>query len=239
MLHSTGELFQIKRQLLKTQVYDYLKEKIINNEFDKNEIYSEQYFANILDVSRTPIREAILQLSHEKLIEILPNKGFSIREITEEELKEIYEIRKVIEVFCCIKLAKDNNSLEGKNVIKKLGDYIKNMENDLTLTNGSLALMDDDTDFHMEIVNYSNNRYMIDLILDLKTQIKSIGIGTFKIKGRKKSTIDEHYLILQALIKGDCEKASQAIENHLINAEDVLIKNHLLAKNKRECVNFE
>jgi DNA-binding GntR family transcriptional regulator len=228
MLH-VGKGIPIKRSFLKTQVYDYLKEQIINNRLDINEIYSEQYFSNILNISRTPIREAILQLSHEKLIEIQPNRGFLIRLITEEELKEIYEIRKVIEGYCCAQLARNHILPEAKNVLKNLGNYINHMQEDISCEKGSLSFMDDDSDFHMDIVKYSQNNHMINIMLDLRAQIKSIGVETFKIEGRKETTINEHNMIFLALTAGDSTKAREALENHLINGEYCL-KNSLLVK---------
>lgn len=223
MLHVTKDK-PIKRAFLKTQVYDFLKEQIINNRLDTNEIYSEQYFSNTLNISRTPIREAILQLSHEKLVEIQPNRGFRIRLVTEEELKEIYEIRKVIEGYCCVQLAQNHTLPEARNVLKNLVNYVKNMEEDVSFEKGSLSLMHDDSGFHMDIVKYSGNNHMINIMLDLRAQIKSIGVETFRIEGRKETTIKEHNMIYQALAKGDSVKAKEALENHLINGEYCLIK---------------
>lgn len=90
----------IKRIALKEQAYNYLKNAILEVEIESRGIYSEQHFADRLNVSRTPIREAVLQLSQEGLVEIHPHLGVSIRELSAAEIEELFQVRTAIEGYC-------------------------------------------------------------------------------------------------------------------------------------------
>ena len=83
----------------KEQIYQYLKEAIIKGDLKPGEIYSEQQFADKLNVSRTPVREAILQLKSEDLVEIYNNRGLGIKPLTEADLEQIIQARIAIENY--------------------------------------------------------------------------------------------------------------------------------------------
>ena len=83
---------KLQRISLKAQVYEYLKQAIINGDLKVGEIYSEQYFADKLSISRTPVREAILQLQHENMVEVKANRGIIVKPLLLDEIKKIIEI---------------------------------------------------------------------------------------------------------------------------------------------------
>ena len=88
---------KLQRISLKAQVYEYLKQAIINGDLKVGEIYSEQYFADKLSISRTPVREAILQLQHENMVEVKANRGIIVKPLLLDEIKKIIETRLAIE----------------------------------------------------------------------------------------------------------------------------------------------
>ena len=79
----------IKRITLKKQAYDYLYQALLEGQIEESRIYSEQYFAELLGISRTPVREAVMQLSQEGFLQIHPNKGFSLHRMNLKELDDL------------------------------------------------------------------------------------------------------------------------------------------------------
>ena len=98
---------KLQRISLKAQVYEYLKQAIINGDLKVGEIYSEQYFADKLSISRTPVREAILQLQHENMVEVKANRGIIVKPLLLDEIKKIIETRLAIEGYSYYILAKN------------------------------------------------------------------------------------------------------------------------------------
>ena len=105
---------KLQRISLKAQVYEYLKQAIINGDLKVGEIYSEQYFADKLSISRTPVREAILQLQHENMVEVKANRGIIVKPLLLDEIKKIIETRLAIEGYSSSILAKNLTTKDKK-----------------------------------------------------------------------------------------------------------------------------
>lgn len=82
----------LEKSSQKQKVYDFLSEQLNNGTLKKNDKLSEQYFAEKLNISRTPVREALFKLAADGILEHIPQKGFRIKEITAEDAKNIYEL---------------------------------------------------------------------------------------------------------------------------------------------------
>jgi DNA-binding GntR family transcriptional regulator len=94
---------------LRTQVVEKIRNSIINGQFSPGSRLKERELIAMLDVSRTVIREALRQLETENLIVIEPQKGPKVKEISEVEVKEIYQVRKTLEILA-VQLFIENSS---------------------------------------------------------------------------------------------------------------------------------
>src|SRR5699024_822464 len=90
-------LESIKTKTLKDIIYNKLKAIIMHDQFPSNHFITEQNLATKLGVSRTPLREAMMELVNEELIEFKPRKGYKVREYSENEINQIFLLRSVIE----------------------------------------------------------------------------------------------------------------------------------------------
>lgn len=91
------QLESIKTKTLKDIIYNKLKNDILNNQFPSDYYITEQNLANQLEVSRTPLREAMMELVNEYLIDFIPRKGYKIRQYSDSEIDQIFLLRTVIE----------------------------------------------------------------------------------------------------------------------------------------------
>ena len=91
---------------LKLQAYQYLKTKILNCEYRPNEFLNEQKLcAEMGNISRTPMRDALGRLEQEGLITILPKKGLMVSGITEEDVHSMFEMRLLVEPYAASRAA--------------------------------------------------------------------------------------------------------------------------------------
>src|SRR5438128_1744298 len=88
-----------RREGLAQQVYKTIRLGMLKGQFQKGQLYSENWLAETVEASRTPIREALRQLEFEGLIEIIPQRGFRMREISEAEVREFYAVREMLEAY--------------------------------------------------------------------------------------------------------------------------------------------
>ncbi|MGD2186046.1 MAG: GntR family transcriptional regulator, partial [Desulfobacterales bacterium] len=90
---------------LKEQAYDKLKELIITGALEPGTLHNEKRLAEALGVSRTPVREALLELSREGMVAFVPGKGVEIFRFTTQQVREVFEIRRIIEGYIIKKIA--------------------------------------------------------------------------------------------------------------------------------------
>ena len=213
----------VKRVTLKGQAYEYLKEAILQGALESGRVYSEQYFADQMGISRTPVREAVLQLSQEGFVQIHPNIGVSVRQLSENDIREMFQLRSAIECYCCKTAAERINSPEGEALLQNLERHIAQEER-IHLSQGSPAeCMKHDTTFHLALVGFSGNSQMSEIMNRLRSRINIIGIKTFYQPGRLETTLGEHRRIVEAIRRGRSLEAYQAAEHHFNMARDIML----------------
>ena len=148
---------------LKDHVYEYISEQINNGTLKPNEKIIEKEISEELDISRTPIREGLIKLVNEGLLEKKPRKGFIVKEVKEKTVKEVYQIIGVLEGLA-ISLSLENIDEKDTKEMKKLVDKM------------DIAIKYEDykeyyqlqTNFHRIYVEKSNNEKLLELLDSLK-----------------------------------------------------------------------
>ena len=204
---------------LQALVYDQIKDLLISGQQEFDAIYSANKFAEILGVSRTPVREALLQLSAEGLLIPIQGRGFKIKEFSEKQIRDFFETRKMIEAFVIERLMgviteKDLGRLEDslKQMVKraKVGDIY--------------GFLEADKAFHMNLIHRYDNRLLVTITENIRNLISIFGQKALSSYGRTQEVIYEHQSILDALNGRDGKKAVEAMIYHLNTTERYLIE---------------
>jgi len=136
--------------------YEKLRESILTGQLHPGEIYNEMALAKELGISRTPVREAFLELSSQGLVTFLPRKGVQINRPTNRDIKEIFELRRAIELATIEKVAKASSSHNLTKIEKTLNEQRKAVRNkDLN------AFIETDRIFHSIFAELTNNRHFV------------------------------------------------------------------------------
>ena len=200
---------------LQDQAYDIIKDMILNEELERNQLYSETKLAKDLEISRTPLRGALRGLEQDGYIVIAPSRGFMIRTLDRQGLKESIEIRAAIEGYCAYRLAGEEPNEENKKLIARLGDIIAELEKvskDDSKINEYIEL---DHEFHMQIINHIGNQIQLSQIQRIYYLMKQTSKEALKQKGRGKATHDEHVKVFKAIKERKPEEAYKAMLSHL------------------------
>ena len=175
---------------LKDLVYEYITTHIIKGDLQPNQKISESEICETLGVSRTPVREALIHLSSEGVLQNIPHKGFIIKPLNEEQAAELYEVIGVLDGLAA-SMACDNLDEE---TIREMDFYTLSM--DLAINTGNFSMYYKQQEiFHRLYVEKCGNKTLEDLILELKRKLlkKNYQIeGTERKKEILLSTNSQH-----------------------------------------------
>lgn len=203
----------------KTAVYEKIKEGIISGALAPGLPINENDFARELDVSKTPVREALRQLEREGLVENIPGRGSGVAHITFQDIREIFEVREIMECGAAKRAALMRDEEEVKAKKKELETYSKNWDEAKELNWGPVE------DIHLFVIKSLDNQKLVDTYLGLLDHIKRIRqhFGGRFTRQRFNKMVAEHLEILDAIIEGNGERAELAVQNHLHTAAAYLL----------------
>ncbi len=198
--------------------YDYIKKEIILAHLEAGSVFDEQEIAKQLNVSRTPVREAVLRLASEGYLTIIPRKGTLVSNISLRDIKEVYEFRIILE---CASIN------EIKHIDKSKLEYWKDYFNKAILkvqdlneySTDELENEDSDKLFHEDIISFLDNKLVskeITLLMDKSARIRYT--SNIKNINRYIESLKEHIAIIDALIKDDKSSAQKLMKEHLLSS---------------------
>ncbi len=213
---------------LNEQAFQYLKNMITNHELSYQEIYSETKLAKKLGISRTPFRDAVHRLAQEGYIDIIPNKGFCIHQLTKKDVDETFQIRSALESYCTFQIARDSAAGEPKAaaLLKELEEIMEKLKKILDSTQSIPDFSQYDFEYHTKIIDYIENEKISDIFDTFMYRMWSLAQSSLSHAGRMKDTYEEHMAILKAMKAGDTEHIFAITLRHMetprmINLEDL------------------
>ncbi|WP_297281275.1 GntR family transcriptional regulator [uncultured Anaerococcus sp.] len=208
---------------LKDKVYVYLEDEIINNNLKSGDPIVETNIANILNISRTPVREALNELESDGLVVSYPGKGTFVRKITTKDIEDIYNVRTQLELLA-LNLSFEDLDI---NVMRNFKNKYLKLENKFSWEDARKL----DYEFHDYIVSTSNNPTLSEILDKLNNQIKRYRTIASKESDRSNKTLIEHNRIIDSIISNNKESSLINLEKHLESVKDsaieVSLKNNL------------
>ncbi len=202
----------IKHPNLTDRVYQALKDRIISQEIVVGSRLRDEELASQLGVSRTPVREALMHLAREGLVEVIPRSGTRVRTFTEQDIEEIFDVRISLEVLG-IRKATPLLSQTDISRLHHMWDKAKT-----SIEKGDVRpMIEFDLEMHRMIVEASGNRQLREM-MDRITQF----VALFRNLG---ATTPEHREfthripeIVEALERRDIQGAAEALKEHINSA---------------------
>jgi DNA-binding GntR family transcriptional regulator len=203
---------------LRELVLEAIREAIKNGSLQPRERLMEIQLADELGVSRTPVREALRKLELEGFIVMVPRKGAYVSDLTMKDVADVFEIRAALEGLAA--------ALAAERITE---EELETMER-LLVEKGEAINLDDmgklvavDTKFHEAMYQASRNERLSAIISNLREQIQRFRLTSLSIPGRKEDSLREHRNLLEAIQARDIQLARQLAQEHIENAENVLI----------------
>lgn len=219
---------QVSHGSLGNKIFDVLRDRILNDEYEHGQKLNELTLANELKISRTPIREALKQLELEGLVESIPNKGVYVKGFSPRDIDDMFEIRLALEGLA-IQLAIDRMD---EVHLAKIKDVFELMEF-YTLKKDQDKINDLNILYHETIYQATQSQYFEQLLKDIHYYVSVTSRHSIKQPERLETAIVEHKAILDAIVASDKELAKETIQKH-IRKTQVLVRNYYAKKNNEK-----
>lgn len=203
---------------LAEQTADKIRDLIHKNELESGKKLNEVWLCEQLGVSRTPLREALHALSAEGLVELLPNRGAFVAELSIEELRHTFEVMSVLEGSCARMAAERLTHADLKTIEKiheQLEEYVQN--------NDPHGYVKHNQTFHQFIQEKAGNPLLSKMATGLRGRVLPQRFRQIHRPGRLESSIDEHRWLMEAFRARDGEKAEKLMRIHLQRQCDALV----------------
>ncbi|MFB7514562.1 GntR family transcriptional regulator [Streptomyces sp. NPDC056144] len=198
------------QERLRDQVGHALRAALIAGELRPGQVYSAPGLAADLGVSATPVREAMLDLAREGLVEPVRNKGFRITEVSERDLDQFTELRTLIEVPTIARvtrLATREQLEELRPVAEEIVSRAR--EHDL------IGYLEADRRFHLALLALSGNERLVETVGELRKRSRLYGLTGLDAAGKLVSSAEEHLELLDLMLDGDAGGAEECMRRHL------------------------
>ena len=203
------------------KAYESIRARILDWELRPGVELREAELAEALEVSRTPIRDALQRLSNEGLVRLVPGKGAFVSEISIADVIELFELREALEVQASCLAARSPNSHLLEDMRKRL-----TAEGQRLLDQGDVAAYYSlTTELGYRIVELTNNQRLVKALEDIWTQIYRIRRIASDSPERLRESIAEHDRIVSAIIDQDEDKADLETRHHLENSLQHILTN--------------
>ena len=190
--------------------YGEVKKKILDNEYYPGFQALEQEIAQDLGVSRTPVREALIRLQHEGLVELIPRRGMRVVPVVASDMNEIYDVLTSLESMAAELLARqkpDAKTLEPMKVATR--------DMELALENDDLeAWAKADERYHRSLIDLCGNGRLANMANTVRDQGHRARMVTLRLRDKPVASIDEHQQVLEAIERGDWQTARDVHYQH-------------------------
>ncbi|MBO4222182.1 GntR family transcriptional regulator [Bradyrhizobium neotropicale] len=205
-------------QNLREQVVQQVRAEIISGQSVPGTMYSVPTLATSLGISTTPVREALLELTRSGLIEPMRNRGFKVVEPTLTELRNLFDLREVLELHAAAIVArKPKRDLEG---LYRFADDIARA----VKTEDLRLYLESDRSFHQLLTAAADNARLTELVMGLRDQMRLYGIKSRAGLARQNESTAEHYQIIELAMAGKEEALTNLLRHHIRAWEPIFVE---------------
>ncbi|MEU9332431.1 GntR family transcriptional regulator [Streptomyces sp. NPDC048290] len=198
------------RASYRERVAEALRAALIAGELRPGAVYSAPALSARFGVSVTPVREALLDLAKEGLVDPVPNKGFRVTAVSGRQLDEYTRVRALIEIPTTVELAATADPA-ALAALRPVAEEIVTA----AAAGDLIAYVEADTRFHLELLALAGNAHLVEVVRDLRGRARLYGLTRLVEEGRLQASAEEHLELLDALLARDEDAVRAVMTRHL------------------------
>jgi DNA-binding GntR family transcriptional regulator len=208
------------RRNLREEITATLRAAVISGELRPGVVYSAPSLAAQFGVSATPVREAMLDLAGEGLVDTVRNKGFRVTELSEKDLDELSELRVLIEVPTVRRIAEAGVP---PAVLAELRPLAAEIE-DAAARGDLIAHVAADLAFHLKLLALADNQHLVETVRSLRARSRIYGLRSLADRDALVPSAHEHAELLDLLAAGDAPGAEELMRRHIGHVRGIWAK---------------
>ncbi|CAN5378742.1 MAG: GntR family transcriptional regulator [Acidimicrobiia bacterium] len=205
---STGIPLIDRPESLAQQAYQSIRMAIRRQALVRGKFHSENELAQSMGISRTPVREALIELAREGLVEIVPQRGFRLGELDAADQQEVFELRRVLESYVVRRLA----AVATPDEVALLRDLLERQAGLIDDASEFLAV---DEEFHLLMPRLVKLERTREMLLALRGAMWLMGSTALALPERSPTVLKEHLAVVNAIEAGNPAAAVRAIRRHI------------------------
>jgi DNA-binding GntR family transcriptional regulator len=202
----------VEHRQLKDSVYLKLRQEIVTATLPPGYVLREAELAARFGVSKTPLREAFVRLEKDGFVQIAPYRSAVVTGYSQQDLREIYEVRELLEGLCAreaaVSIATEDLAALNRIVRDSAAAF------DAGDTDRLTALLDE---FDVVLYAQSRNSRIIAMLENIRDHVTRIGRLTVAIPGRMGTSVREHQAIYEAIVQRDGPRAETLMRQHILS----------------------
>ena len=210
----------VVRDKLSEKVYKAFKRDIIRGVHVAGEPLTEKDLAKRYKASRTPVREAALRLQEDRLLRIVPNRGYFVSQITPQELNDIYEYRAAVECAAAELAARKATDSELLQRLVGLAETSYRADS----IESYMEFIEADTVFHVGIARLSRNQMLVRAVSEARCQMERIMYAAIDIHYFGEVPTREHRQIMTAILEHNPDAARRHMHDHIIQSKGKVLR---------------
>lgn len=206
------------KQIGRDQAYEIIYNMIMSGELPSGTVTSVAELIARLNIGRSPIRDAILRLNDDGMVQVIPRKGIFVTGIYAKDIKEMFQLRLAIEYFALENLT----AIANRKILEDLFAIVDRQ--DLAVSSGNEdCFLSLDEDFHFFIINLLNNKRILSILDESRRQMSLYGFKGITVHENAMESALEHRRIIDAIEAKDIIKAKDELFQHLMKAQNCIL----------------
>jgi DNA-binding GntR family transcriptional regulator len=197
---------------------EQLRMKIVSGQIGPDELLTVPTLAKAWGMSTTPVREILLELANDGLIEARRNRGFQVKRPTVTDLKELFALRAQLECYalsCIISVSEQDVAglMEKARAIEQAVD-----------DKDTLRYLETDRAYHRHLVSLAGNQRLVKMVMNLRDNMRLYGIESKAGLRRQKLSVPQHYQLVELLAASKQDEAIALMRGHVLDWEPIFVE---------------
>lgn len=208
----------LQRDNLKDQIAHAIRIEILTGQMQPGTTYKAGEIARTYGASRTPVREALLELESKGLVEVTRGVGFRVVVPTAQELRDVFAVREMLEIPATAAIAGRVSAIALATARELMNDI-----RDAAKRNDVVAYLDHDKNFHLFLVAQNGNAILTKMVGELRDAQRVPGLARIAEAGQLLQRHAQHEVMLDAIEAGDAKRVEELMKDHLALSRDSLL----------------